>query len=152
MGLIGCQSIQNPQSLEKNEDLAGELRYYEAEDFQTLNWKLDWKSRYPNRLILRTDPNVHSGWYLKFDLPETLIEKDPLNRIVLTLHRKHHTKPEVFTFDCTQQSISQKTIMLGLTTPDWQFDEPCIHAWNIKLISSDNKTLAESKSYGWSYR
>lgn len=140
--------IQAPQA----EKIATqELRYYEADDFQTLNWQLNWTPRYPNRLILRTDSNVSSGWYLKFDLAEVLEENNLLQKIVLELQRKGRTKPELFTFDCTHQTLSGKTIMIGLTTPDWQSDEPCIHAWSLKVIDIDGKVIAASESYGWSY-
>lgn len=149
--LTGCQSIHDSQVTKNNCNFVGDLRYYQSEDFETLTWKLDWKPRYPDRCIFRTDPKTLSGWYVTFTLPTTLLEQAIPQKGILEVHRKDHTRSEIYTFDFSQKAMSEKTIMLGLTTPDWQSNDACIHAWNLKIISSSGAVIGETQSYGWSH-
>jgi hypothetical protein len=148
-----CHSPTSKQSASNAYPLKAETHFYNEEDLLTLNRKLDWAPRYPDRLIVRTDPQQIAGWYLVFEMPEMPeVPEVPSGKAftaIFEFHKKGHSRTEAVNFEILEKVTQGQMVMLGLTHPNWQIIKPQIHAWKLTLLDHQGTPFAETQSFAW---
>ena len=103
-----------------------------------------------DRLILRSSPEVRTGYYFVLIL-DTPVRKLPEGAVIKgEFHGPGMKGAETHEFTLPSERPKTREIFVGLTGADWPSQEAVPAAWRFTISDADGNRLARARSYLWS--
>lgn len=149
LALVGCASTPN-EPIKSVEIREIKPRYIPAENFVRISEFLSGAENKGNRVILRSEPAAHGGFYFTLVLDEKV--RDLPRGSIITGEFYGPVSQDRQTHDFVLPNNLPKTreIFVGLTGADWPDPAAVPGAWRFTIKDANGAVLAQKQSYLWS--
>lgn len=149
LALAGCASTPN-RAVNSVEIKEIKPRYIPEENFKRIGEYWTGAENQGTRVILRSDPEVRSGFYFTLVLDEKLRRLPRGTIITGDFYTPVSPDPQSHDFALPNKLPKTKEVFVGLTGEDWPEPGGVPGAWRFTIKDANGKVLAQKQSYLWS--
>ncbi|MGJ8639291.1 MAG: hypothetical protein ACSHYA_07840 [Opitutaceae bacterium] len=145
-----CASNRKSASITSVEIEEIKPRLIEDEEFKRIDEYLTGKEQTGNRLIIRTDSDVRTGYYFVLVLDEKVRRLPAGTQVIGEFHTAKSVEVQEHVFTLPSKRPKTKEIFVGLTGEDWPKGSITPAAWRFTIKDANGAVLATKHNYLWS--
>ncbi len=124
--------------------------YREGESFHRVSEFFTGRENPGRRAILRSDPEVRDGFYVKVRLRRTDRQTFPQGSAKLEVAIPDEQKTREYEYDLETVTRRRPLVLIGITGDHWPDELVRPLAWKISILDSDGNVLDSEQSFLWS--
>ena len=150
--LLSCGTLSKQISIENSVTIENiEPRYMQDSDFISIREYMTGTMNTGKKVILRSDPDVRTGFYFILTFDTKLHRFPPGCSIIGEYYTPLSSDSKTHRFVLPMQRKKTREVMIGLTGDDWPLDDGSApSAWQFIVQDANGEIIGLKQSFLWS--